>query len=422
MHLRRLVVICAFALAVLAGTAAPAGAGVRARITTILKDEGLAGPRTAVSVWTDGASSAVYARNTHTLLVPASNMKLVTATAALLRWGPDHRFKTELYLPARYAVQAYDMGVLRGNVYLKGYGDPSLSTLSFQKKRLGIRTSTLASFVNHLKRLGVTKITGRVVGDDTWFDGQRTVAAWKPGLQAYCGPLSALSVDEGLRKGERVVDPPRYAARRLTDMLETAGIEVRGTPRHGTVPADAVLTVTVLSAPLKTLLKPLNKASDNFFAEMFLKGLGKDFRGTGSTAAGLRVSRATLRSLGISDDDARLCDGSGLAYQNQLSAAGIAELLRVWTTRAEYPALYASLSIAGRDGTLRTRMRDTAAERNFRGKTGTLAVSSCLSGYVTSTAGHRVTVAMMMNADWVDVTRAQRAQDRIAVALARSGL
>jgi len=356
------------------------------------------------------------------LLVPASNMKLVTATAALFRWGPDHRFKTELYLPAAYATQPYAIGVVRGDIYLKGYGDPSLSMPAFQKKRLHITTSSVVSFVDHLKALGVTEIRGRVIGDDTWFDGKRTVSTWKAGLKDYCGPLSALSVNEGLLDGERVADPARYAARRLRDALKAAGIKVTGKARRGVVPAGAHLSVTVVSAKLKTLLKPLCKDSDNFFAEMLVKGLGKDFRSAGTTAAGLRVSRATLRALGLSDETFRLADGSGLSYKNRLSAAGIAKLLRVMTRRADYLFFWRSLTIAGRDGTLRERMRDTAAEANFRGKTGHLNIASNLAGYVTSAAGRRVVVVMLMNGDALDWTRANRAQDRIAVALAKSQL
>jgi D-alanyl-D-alanine carboxypeptidase len=426
MHLRRLALAFALAFALvvpaLAGVATPAHAGISARITDILADNGFGGSRTAVSVWTDGARRAVYARHTTTLLVPASNMKLVTSTTALFRWGPDHRFKTELYLPAAYAAQPYAIGVIRGDIYLKGYGDPSLSMPAFQKNRLHIKTSSVLTFVGHLKALGVTRINGRVIGDATWFDDKKTVASWKPGLKDDCGPLSALSVNEGLRNGERVDNPPRYAARRLLEALEDAGIEVAGGARAGAVPDDAYLTVTVQSATLKTLLKPLNKDSDNFFAEMLVKGLGRDFRAAGTTAAGLRVSRATMRALGLTDEMFRLADGSGLSYQNRLSAAGIAKLLRVMTTRADYTTFYASLSIAGRDGTLRKRMRDTAAEANFRGKTGTLRIASNLSGYVTSAAGHRVIVAMLMNGDAVNTWYAHRAQDRIAVALAKSGL
>ncbi len=424
--LTRLVLLVALTLAVIApawaGAVAPAHAGIGARITGILTDNGFGGARTAVSVWTDGARRPTYARNTRTLLAPASNMKLVTATTALFRWGPDHRFKTELYLPARYASQPFDIGVVRGSIYVKGYGDPSLSMPAFQKNRLHIRTASPLTFVAHLKAIGVTKIVGRVVGDDTWFDDRRTVSSWKPGLKDDCGPLSALSVNEGLRNGERVDNPARYAARRLLDALEDAGIEVTGGARRGAVPDGAYLTVTVESAPLKTLLKTLNKQSDNFFAETLVKGLGKDFRAAGTTAAGLRVSRATMRAFGLTDEMFRLADGSGLSYQNRLSAAGIVKLLRVMTARGDYDSFYRSLTIAGRDGTLKKRMRNTAAEGNFRGKTGHLRIASNLSGYVTSAAGHRVIVAMLMNGDAVNTWYAHRAQDRIAVALAKSGL
>jgi serine-type D-Ala-D-Ala carboxypeptidase/endopeptidase (penicillin-binding protein 4) len=425
MRVRRLILVaalvCATVVPAWAGTA-PAHAGIGSRILDILKDEGFAGSRTAVTVWTEGAGSPAYTRNSSTLFVPASNMKLVTAATALYRWGPDHRFKTELYLPAAYAAQPYAIGVLKGDVWLKGYGDPSLSTPSFQKNTLHVNTSSLTTFVSHLKALGVTRITGRIAGDATWFDDRRGVASWKPGFTQYCGPLSALSVNEGLFGGERVADAPRYAARRLRDALVAAGIEVDGGTRTGVVPEGSYLTVTVLSAPLRTLLKPLDKDSDNFFAEMLLKGLGRDFRGAGTTAAGLRVARATLSALGLPDSSYRLYDGSGLSYLDRLSASGIAKLLRVMAGRADFADFSASLAVAGRDGTLRKRMRDTAAEGNFRGKTGTLAIASNLSGYVTSTAGHRVTVSILMNGDWVNTWKAHRAQDRIAVALAKSSL
>ena len=187
---------------------------------------------------------------------------------------------------------------VRGDVYLKGYGDPSLSTPTFQRERLGVTTSSITGFVAHLKALGVTRIAGHVVGDGSWFDDKKRVAVWNPGIEEDCGPLGALSVNEGLRDGERVKNPPRYAARRLTEALEDAGIAVSGDPRAGRVPGDAWLTATLVSARLRALLKPLLKRSDNFFAEMLVKGLGRDFAGEGSTLAGLRVVRRTLTNLG----------------------------------------------------------------------------------------------------------------------------
>ena len=348
-------------------------------------------------------------------------MKLVTSSTALFRWGPDHRFKTELYLPAAYAAQPYDIGVLKGDVFLKGYGDPSLSTPAFQKNRLHIRTSSITTFVSHLKALGVTKIDGRIVGDDTWFDDRRTVSSWKPSSRSTADRSRRSRSTRGSSKAS--ASPTRRATRRggVRDALEDAGIEVTGGPRTAPCPRAPTSPCTVESAPLSTLLKTLNKESDNFFAEMLLKGLGATSapRARRPRACASRGRRCAPCG---PEDEWRLADGSGLSYNNRLSAAAVAKLLRVMTGRADYPQFHASLSIAGRDGTLRKRMRDTAAEGNFHGKTGTLAVASNLSGYVTSSAGHRVVVSIFMNGGWVNVYRAHRAQDRIAVALAKSRL
>jgi D-alanyl-D-alanine carboxypeptidase/D-alanyl-D-alanine-endopeptidase (penicillin-binding protein 4) len=115
-------------------------------------------------------------------------------------------------------------------------------------------------------------------------------------------------------------------------------------------------------------------------------------------------------------------DGSGLSYSDRFNARVVAKLLRVMTTRADFRPFFDSLSVAGVDGTLRKRMRGTAAYRTFRGKTGTLNISSCLSGYVTSAGGNRLVVSMLMNGGPVNVWAAHRAQDAIAVALAKSRL
>jgi serine-type D-Ala-D-Ala carboxypeptidase/endopeptidase (penicillin-binding protein 4) len=416
---RRLLLVALIPLAAL-GWAAPARATLNTHITRVLRDYGLAGGSASVIVWRDGAPKAAYARHTLTLLAPASNMKLVTAATALCRWGADHRFKTELYVPAE--ASSTPVGVLKGNIYLKGYGDPSLSTLSFQRTEFGLETSCITSFVKELRVLGVTRISGRVVGDASWFDSRQTVSSWTPGVKEDCGPLSGITVNEGLRDDRRVADPARHAARVLTSRLEAAGIEVTGGPRTGSTPDDAHLAVTLLSAPLSDLIQHMDKESDNFFAEMMLKGLGRDFRTQGTTAAGLRVARATLDASGLSRADYRLCDGSGLSYSDRFNARMVANLLRVMAARSDFTTFFQSLSVAGVDGTLRKRMRGTPAYRNFRGKTGTLNISSCLSGYVTNAEGHRLVVSMLMNGGPVNVWAAHRAQDAIAVALAKSRL
>ncbi len=415
-------VLVLFTLLALLATALPATAGASAigrRVTAILRDNGVATSRTSVSVYDRTAGASLYAWNSATLLAPASNMKLVTSSAALVTWPADHRFPTSLFftLPLKPGQRT-----IYGDVYLKGYGDPAFSTLTYQREAYGIKTGSVQEFVAYLKGLGVTKIQGRVYGDATWFDAQRVVSSWSPHLWVECGPLSALSLNENWYAGERVDDPPLYVARRFRTLLERAGIDVVGAARAGKVPEGARCMHTVYSAPLATLLKILNKDSDNFFAEMLLKGLGRDVYGVGSTAAGLRVARETLADLGVPDDAYRLYDGSGLCYLDRLSAKAVVRLLRAMRLREEWATLRASLAIAGVDGTLETRMRGTAAAGNFRGKTGTLRISCCLSGTVQSADGHQVFVAMLMNGDPVDVYRARRAQDQIAVALARADL
>jgi len=256
-----------------------AAASVSSAISSILQKHDVAGGSTGVYIWDFDAAQQVFASHADSRLVPASNMKLVTTSAALGRWGPQHRFKTELYGPD---VPIYE-GVLYGNLYLKGFGDPSLSTLSYQRQTLGFATASFESFAKRLRTLKVHKVKGRVLGDESWFDEERSGSSWTPGLQLECGLLSALSGNESLASGNRVKDPATYAAQLLTEALGAKGIKVTGKPGTGEVPATARLLKQQFSAPLKTLLKRMDKHSDNFFAEIMLKGLGKDFSGQGST-------------------------------------------------------------------------------------------------------------------------------------------
>ena len=287
---------------------------------------------------------------------------------------------------------------------------------------LGMKTAGPAAFVTQLQKLGVTEVTGHVVADASWFDSQATVPGWTPGVLSSCSRLSALTVNEGLKGDAPVADPALRTASLLTTELRHAGIKVDGDARTGVTPPGSYLAVTLLSAPLSDLLRHMDKQSDNFFAEMLVKGLGRDFRGTGSTAAGLGVLRATMDSYGLDRTGYRVHDGSGLSYADRLSARGVAKLLRVMCAQTDYPAFDASLSVAGIDGTLEYRMRGTAAAGDFHGKTGTLDIASCLSGYVTDAAGNELVVSMLMNGHPMNVWAAHQAQDAIAEALARAQL
>ena len=418
-----LALLLVLAVAVLvAGTLArpaPAAAGVDDTIAGKLRTGGFAGSGTGVYVWDLDAARLVYANNASTELAPASNMKLVTSAAAMMHWGAEHRFTTELYAPD---VPVAGGGVVYGDLYLRGLGDPSLSTRTYQRTVLDLTTASFEAFARDLKRDGVKKVQGRVLGDSSWFDKLTTVPTWKPGLQLECGPLSALSGDQGLDDGNRVKAPALWAAKLMTEALRNAGVKVTGKPGSGHVLDTTRLVKRQYSAALRGIMKRMNKESDNFFAEMLLKGLGKDFYGEGSTAAGTQASDATLRACGLEAGTYVVQDGSGLSYGDRLTAKGIVTLLAAMHRRDDYEVYYDSLAIAGEDGSLEDRMQGTAAAGNAHAKTGTLNIAVCLSGYVESANDHLVAFSILMNGASADWMRATKAQDAVVVALANASL
>ena len=422
-RLRRLILAAVLVLAAAAAGGAllpaAAAAGVTGKITAILQKNGFGGSLTGVVIWDFSAGRLVYELNKDVMLAPASNMKLVTSLSALNTWSPDHRFKTELYGPD---AEVSADGVLTGDLYLKGYGDPSLSTRAFQREELGFRTTSFENFAKRLKTLKVRKVNGRVIGDETYFDDLRDGPTWTPNLQLESGTLSALTGNESVDNGRRVKDPALYAALLMTQTLEARGIRVTGGPGVGVVPDTARLYKQQFSAPLRTLLQRMDKNSDNFFAEIITKGFGKQELDSGSTQAGVEVSRRSLDAIGIDPATYVLVDGSGLSYQNRLTAAALAQIVGAARQRADSDVLYDALAIAGVDGTLVARMRHTKAEDNARAKTGTLSISTCLTGYVTSANKHEVGYAILMGGDPVDWWRGEVAQDELVVMLARSRL
>ena len=411
------------ALLVLAAAAAglrpaPAAADVVERLDTILYRAGLQGPDTGVFVWDISAGREVYAQHATAPLAPASNLKLVTSAATLLNWGQAHRIPTLLLTDAEIPPD----GALQGDLYLRGGGDPSLSTLRYQRHELGLHTASIEGFVRRLKAKGVRRVLGAVVGDDSWFDRRRVVVTWEPWLQDQCGRLGALSADESLRDGNRVKGPALHAAQLLTDALKRSGIKVDHAARTGVTPADATLLARQWSAPLARLLRRLNKDSDNFFAEVLLKGLGRDLYGEGSTDAGLQVSRAVLDELDAAPGSYRLADGSGLSYDNRLTPALLVDLLVAMYRRDDWDVFHDSLAVAGVDGTLEDRLRGTPAQGNAHAKTGSLRITAALSGYVDSADDQVLAFAIITNGDPVDYWSTGKAHDKLVAALARAWL
>lgn len=413
---RPLVLLTSLAFLLLLLAPGVATAGLKDRIAATLTRHGMAGSGTSVAVFDLTAKKYVYQLRPDVLRVPASNEKLVTSSAALALWSSTYRFSTQVFLD----VTPDEEGVVRGNVYVRGLGDPTFSTHAFAERQWKMETGDVQDLVRSLDTLGVRLVTGRVVADEGYFDALRSVAAWRPGLAAFCGPLSALTLNESYATdGGYVDDPALAAATSLTRRLRAAGIRVPHAPARGFVPATATLVATERSAPLSRVLAKMNKPSDNFLAEELLKGLGAGFGAGGTTAAGAGVAGDFLEDIGVTGGY-RLRDGSGLSYGDRLTARTVLKVLGEMARREDFPVFRRSLAVAGVDGTLKDRMRGTAAAGNVRAKTGTLNVASSLSGYVTTANGHTLSFSMLMNGDPVAYARAQAAQDAVALLLARS--
>jgi D-alanyl-D-alanine carboxypeptidase/D-alanyl-D-alanine-endopeptidase (penicillin-binding protein 4) len=213
--------------------------------------------------------------------------------------------------------------------------------------------------------------------------------------------------------------PELYAATLLKEALVRQGVAVHGVV-ESTVAPGRTHELVAHRRGLDSTVVNLNKISDNLASENTLKTIGAERRGApGSALSGLYEMRAFLSTLGIDTTRFQIVDGSGLSYYNLLSADMLVQLLRAMAQRPEwFPLYYASLPIAGVDGTLRTRMRGTLAENNLRAKTGSIGGVSTLSGYVTTRDGERLVFSILMQ-NFIGGNRAYRdAQDRIGALLA----
>lgn len=374
--------LCVIALLAWAAFApAASAAGLPAVQRSLDRQMSRSGPAAGAYVVDLDSGAVLYARNADVPRVPASVQKLYTTSTALLRLGAGGRLST-----TAEAAQAPDAsGVLDGNLYLRGGGDPTFGTR--EARRLAAT----------LELQGLTEVTGRVVGDESAFDSLRGGPASGYATSMWVGPLSALSFNRGLtghRRPTFQVNPPRSAARAFDRALERRSIAVAHAARAGVAPAGVLTLATQASATITDLIDRTNRPSDNFMAETLLKALGARFGGAGSTAAGARVVRSTVARFGARPD---VVDGSGLSRGDRTSPRDVVRLLEGMASTGDAGAFQDSLPVAGISGTLWDRMRQSPARGRCRAKTGSLSTASALAGYCDSRAGARVAFAFLMN-------------------------
>jgi D-alanyl-D-alanine carboxypeptidase/D-alanyl-D-alanine-endopeptidase (penicillin-binding protein 4) len=388
------------ALALLLALSGPAGATLRDRLTRALHAPGISWSATGAWAYDLDHSRIVYGHNSRVPFRPASNEKVTVAVTALDRLGPQFRIPTEAL--SRGTVDG--AGVLHGALFLKGYGDPWL------------RTPKLDTLVGQLRGAGITKVTGRVLGDESYFDRVRVGPGWKPSFyKVESPPLSALVVNRG-HVGRHMWDQPaRAAAFVFRRALRAGGIAAPGDIGRAAAPTDATALARVRSRYLTKIVHRMDHVSDNFFAEMLLKQIGKRVRGEGTTKGGAAVVRAELRQRGVTMTGLRIADGSGLSLYDRLTARALGELLiSAASDSAIGPDFVASLPIAGVNGTLEDRMERLPAYRHVFAKTGTTDLASALSGYVRT----RFVFSILQNGSPIPYYYARQAQDRFAQVLA----
>ena len=324
-------------------------------------------------------------------LIPASNMKLLVAAAALDVLGADHRFTTSL-------IGNRVGGSIIGNLWLVGGGDPVLSTRAYPATQPYPTTSptVLDELADALRDSGITKVTGSVVGDESRYDDERYVPTWGDGIRAIeAGPLSALMVDDGSLLGDpfKPAQPAVGAATAFTRLLQARGITVIAAPRSGTAPSGGTKLAELTSAPLSELLSDVLANSDNNAAELLLKEIGLVSRQTPTRVAGLQAVASVLNARALSTDGVVLVDGSGLDSTNRLTCSLLVNLLDSYGPESP---LANGLAVAGSTGTLRGQLTTAPAVRRVRAKTGTLRSSKVLSGFYQVPDG-AITFSLMLN-------------------------
>jgi D-alanyl-D-alanine carboxypeptidase/D-alanyl-D-alanine-endopeptidase (penicillin-binding protein 4) len=403
----------------------------------------------------------LYDLNAAKLMMPASNMKILTLAATADALGWDYRFTTTL--ETRGAVTD---GVLHGDLIVRSNGDP---TINSRERRAD---AVLSEWTRALQAAGIFSIDGRIVGDDQAFDDEGLGAGWawdylqygyaapvgalefnedlaaltvSAGPSAGATPMVTLAAGSGLELLNRattgapesentidyrrhidravlevtgsiplgtqsdtrtvaVVNPTVFFAQSLKDGLVARGIAVTGQAVDfddiaGEMPGgDLRVLATTPSPPLSVIATVLMKVSQNLYAETLLKALGGTRNGLGTAEGGRTAVRSTLDAWGIPRDAYVMYDGSGLSRYNYVTASTLVAVLEhLYKDPRHHDAFIATLPIAGKDGTIGSRLRRTRAEGNAVAKTGSIANVRSLSGFVKTRDGEMVVFSILAN-------------------------
>ena len=368
----------------------PDATAVAARIGAI-KVKGATGSFSG-SIIEVGTGKVLYAHNPTRPHIPASTMKLLTATAALSILGPEHTFETSVVSPQR------------GQIILVGGGDPYLAReASADFPRRATITGLAHATASRLKQDNITKVS--LGYDASLFSGPAWNSHWPSYYDHSVSRTSALLVDEGrvgaVSPSPHPRDPAKEAAAAFSGALSKQGIKVTTTQR--TRAAESAPTISrVSSMRLERIVEHILQVSDNDASEVIFRQAAVGAGKAGSIAEATEVVQSELTKLGVWEPGMTINDGSGLSRQTKVSAGSLVKLLRLAADEQhpELRAVITGLPVAGVEGSLRIRYSDHESLTGrgvVRGKTGTLNKVRAQAGFVRTTDGSLLVYAFLIN-------------------------
>jgi serine-type D-Ala-D-Ala carboxypeptidase/endopeptidase (penicillin-binding protein 4) len=410
----------------------------------------------------------LYSKDSNKLFTPASNMKLYTTAVTLDMLGADYRWRTSVYANKQPDAN----GTIQGDLILYGRGAPDLVSESKKDNQ-----NSLAALVDALAQRGIRRVTGNVVGDESYFRGDNVGEGWQwNDLQWYFGAeASALTINNnevdisilpsaevrssdttghvsvssgmaaskdskqvrlGIQRGLSdnhvrvwgefpagwkgygaqlsVHDPALWSTKLFLALLKRKGIAVDGQPvtRNSRVPpaerfdpSRNVELASVTSKPLSELVTITNKESNNLYAELLLRTLGREKgsllgespagRERGDDESGTSLVRSWLERAGVKARNLALHDGCGLSRLDLVTPESTVGLLLAMAKTSAAQTFRDSLPIGGKDGTLEGRFE--AIPNRINAKTGSLIYDNSLSGYLLTENGETLVFSIMCN-------------------------
>jgi D-alanyl-D-alanine carboxypeptidase/D-alanyl-D-alanine-endopeptidase (penicillin-binding protein 4) len=415
----------------------------------------------------------LFDRNADRQLLPASTMKLFTSAMAFDRFGANGRFETEVL---RAGAIGSD-GTLRGDLVLRGAGDPTLAG-----KSLGTgEEPPMRALARQVAAMGIKRVSGNVLADASAFEDRRVPDGWRSRYlgASYAARVSALSFNEnkitvvvrpvggravisfepavtgvpienevkvvagksgriGVRQdstgrfavvgtigagsapreyGYVVEAPEMFAAGAFRAALSDVGVTVDGPVKVATAPTGAVRVASLASPTLDRIITQMNGESNNHFAELLFRNSARSTGVAGSAENGnVLLRRFLYEKMQVPPTSVFAADGSGLSTLDRVTPRAMVRLLGYAKTAPWGDVFEQSLPVAGRTETLRKRMKFTAAMGNLHAKTGTTNDVASLGGYVTARNGERLAFSFIYNG--TDRWRAKDAMDAMGVTLA----